>query len=234
MFSVPSFLKTKRRKVLEIMLTFLCSAILFDLDGVLVDSTKAVARAWRRWAEENQVETSKVEAIMHGRRTIEIVRTVAPHLNADAEAKTIERRGAEGDGKDGVTVMPGVAELLALLPMDRWAVVTSGTRLVATSRLKLAGLPVPEVMVPADDVTQGKPHPEPYLKAALLLAVNPAECLVIEDAPAGIQSAHAGGMKAVGITSTFPASALDEADAVITAMSQLRVTVLDGGLRVDI
>jgi len=165
---------------------------------------------------------------------VEIVRAVATHLDAEAEAKKIERRGADDDGKDGVTVMPGVAELLALLPQDRWGIVTSGTRMIATARLHLAGLPAPGVLVPADDVTQGKPHPEPYLKGALLLAVSPAECLVIEDAPAGIQSAHAGGMKAIGITSTFSASELKEADAVIRAMTQLRVSVRNGGLRVDV
>lgn len=216
------------------MTTFSCSAILFDLDGVLVDSTKAVAHEWRRWAEENGVEPEKVEAIMHGRRTVEIVRTVAPHLDAEAEAGKIERRGADDDGKDGVAAMPGVAELLKLLPADRWGVVTSGTRMIATSRLRLAGLPTPRVLVPADEVQHGKPHPEPYLKGARLLGVNPAECLVIEDAPAGIESAHAGGMKAIGITSTYPSSELCEADAVIEAMTQIRVSPQDGKLKVEV
>ena len=216
------------------MTTFLCSAILFDLDGVLADSTQAVGRGWRRWAEGNGVPPEKVEAIMHGRRTVEIVRTVAPHLDAEVEAKKIEQRGVDDDGRDGVVVMPGASELLHALPRDRWAVVTSGTRLVATARLHLTGLPVPDVLVPADDVPHGKPHPEPYLKAALLLAVNPEECLVVEDAPAGIQSAHAGGMKAIGITTTFPAAELREADAVINAMTQIRVTLQDGRLRVDV
>src|ERR1039457_4513703 len=128
------------------MTTFLCSAILFDLDGVLANSTQAVGRAWRRWAEENGEEPEKVEAIMHGRRTVEIVRTVAPHLDAEAEANKIERRGVDEDDRDGVVVMPGAAELLQLLPLDRWAVVTSGTRLVATSRLRLTGLPMPAVL----------------------------------------------------------------------------------------
>lgn len=208
--------------------------MLFDLDGVLANSTLAVGRAWRRWAVENGVAPEKVEAIMHGRRTVEIVRTVAPHLDAEAEAKKIEQRGVDEDTKDGVVVMPGAAELLRSLPRDRWAVVTSGTRLVATSRLRLTGLPVPDVLVPADDVVQGKPHPEPYLKAALLLAVNPEECLVVEDAPAGIASAHAGGMKAIGITSTFAESELKEADAVIHAMTEIRVSVQDGKLRVEL
>jgi len=216
------------------MTTFFCSAILFDLDGVLADSTGSVGRAWRRWAEESGVEPERVEAIMHGRRTVEIVRLVAPHLDAEAEANKIERRGADDDGKDGVVVMPGAAALLQSLPLDRWAVVTSGTRRVATSRLRLTGLPVPDVLVPADDVVHGKPHPEPYLKAALLLAVNPEECLVVEDAPAGIQSAHAGGMKAIGITSTYPESELKDADAVIHAMTQIRVRAEGGGLRVDV
>ena len=216
------------------MTTFLCSAILFDLDGVLADSTKAVAGEWRLWADENNIEPAKVEAIMHGRRTVEIVRMVAPHLDAVAEANKIEQRGVDDGSRDGVVVMPGAADLLQLLPHDRWAVVTSGTRMIATSRLQLTGLPTPSVLVPADDVTQGKPHPEPYLKAALLLAVNPEECLVVEDAPAGIRSAHAAGMKAIGITSTFPASALQEADAVIHSMSQIHVTLREGGLRVEV
>lgn len=216
------------------MTTFLCSAILFDLDGVLADSTKSVAREWLRWAGENGVDPQKVAAIMHGRRTVEIVRTVAPHLDAEAEANKIEQRGVDDDSRDGVVVMPGAKELLQSLPLDRWAVVTSGTRLVATSRLRLTGLPIPRVLVPADEVANGKPHPEPYLKAALLLAANPEECLVVEDAPAGIQSAHAGGMKALGITSTYLASQLREADAIIHAMTEIRVSVLDGRLRVDI
>lgn len=216
------------------MTTFLCSAILFDLDGVLADSTKAVAYEWLRWARENGVAPEKVAAIMHGRRTVEIVRTVAPHLDAEGEANKIERRGVDDGCRDGVVVMPGAAALLASLPPDRWAVVTSGTRMVATARLRLTGLPIPDVLVPADDVVNGKPHPEPYLKAAQLLAVNPAKCLVVEDAPAGIQSAHAGGMKAIGITSTFPASELREADAVIQTMTQIRVSMLDGELQVQV
>jgi mannitol-1-/sugar-/sorbitol-6-phosphatase len=216
------------------MPTFQCSAILFDLDGVLVDSTRSVAHWWRVWAEENGVDPQKVEAVMHGRRTVEVVRLAAPHLDAEAEAAKIEKRGAENDGKDGVVVMPGAAELLKSLPPERWGVVTSGTRLVAASRLQLAGLPAPRVLVPADEVEQGKPHPEPYLKGAGLLGIPPTECLVIEDAPAGIQSAHAGGMKAIGITSTYPASELHEADAVIEAMTQIRARMQSGTLLVRV
>ena len=195
------------------MKTFDCAAILFDLDGVLVDSTGSVTRQWRRWAERTKSDPERVVEIAHGVRTIEIVRRLAPHLDAEAETLRLEKR--EADDHEGVSVMPGAAELLKAIPEGRWCVVTSGTRYLATARLQLGNLPMPQVLVSADDVSKGKPDPEPYLMGAKLLGVNPTECLVIEDAPAGIRAAHAGGMKAIGITSTYPAPALQEADAVV-------------------
>ncbi len=203
------------------MKTFDCAAILFDLDGVLVDSTGSVTRQWRRWAEEHNLDPQKVLEIAHGVRTIEIVRTLAPHLDAEAEVKRIEKR--EADDQEGVAVMAGAAELLKAIPEGRWCVVTSGTRYLATARLKLANLPTPNVLVSADDVSKGKPDPEPYLMGAKLLGMKPAECLVVEDAPAGIRSAHGGGMKAIAITSTYPASELREGDAVVQKLPQIKV-----------
>ena len=203
------------------MKTFDCTAILFDLDGVLVDSTGSVTRQWRRWAEEQSLDPDEVVEIAHGVRTIEIVRRLAPHLDAKAETLRLEKR--EADDHQGVSVMPGAAELLKAIPPGRWCVVTSGTRYLATARLKLGNLPMPRVLVSADDVSKGKPHPEPYLMGAKLLGVNPTECLVIEDAPAGIRAAHAGGMKAIGITSTYPAPALQEADVVVQSLAQIKV-----------
>jgi mannitol-1-/sugar-/sorbitol-6-phosphatase len=203
------------------MIEFRCSAILFDLDGVLIDSTRSVDRQWRAWAREQGVDEEKVMAIAHGVRTIEVVRAVAPHLDAEAEVLRLESREAE-DHVD-VAVMPGAAELIAAIPDGRWCVVTSGTRHLATTRLRLGGLPVPGILVTADDVANGKPHPEPYLRGAELLGVRPEDCLVIEDAPAGIQSAHAGGMKVIGLSSTYPASKLDEADAVLDRLSRIHV-----------
>jgi len=203
------------------MKTFDCAAILFDLDGVLVDSTGSVTRQWRRWAEEHNLDPQKVLEIAHGVRTIEIVRTLAPHLDAEAEVKTIEKR--EADDQEGVAVMAGAAELLKAIPEGRWCVVTSGTRYLATARLKLANLPTPNVLVSADDVSKGKPDPEPYLMGAKLLGMKPAECLVVEDAPAGIRAAHGGGMKAIAITSTYPASELREGDAVVQKLPQIKV-----------
>jgi mannitol-1-/sugar-/sorbitol-6-phosphatase len=204
------------------MTTFRCAAILFDLDGVLVDSTRSVERQWRIWAREQGIDEEKVMAVAHGVRAIEVIRTVAPHFDAEAEVRKLESR--EAADHDGVAVMPGAADLVRSIPDGSWGVVTSGTRHLATARLRLAGIPVPKVMVAADDVTNGKPHPEPYLKGAELLAVNPVECLVIEDAPAGIRSAHAGGMKVVALTSTYRAAALREADEVVQKLEQIRIT----------
>jgi len=118
------------------MQTFHCSAILFDLDGVLVTSTAAVSRQWRRWAAENSIDPEEILQIAHGRRTAEVVQLLAPHLDVAAEVKKIEKREAEDI--DGVIVMPGAVELVQSVPEGRWCVVTSGTRYLATSRLKLA------------------------------------------------------------------------------------------------
>ena len=208
------------------MTTFRCSAILFDLDGVLVDSTLSVERQWRIWAREQGIDGDKVMAVGHGVRAVEVIRAVAPHLDAEEEVRKLEDR--EVDDHEGVAIMPGAVELIHTIPADRWGVVTSGTRHLASERLRLFGIPAPKVMVTADDVADGKPHPAPYLKGAELLGVNPAECLVIEDAPAGIQSARAGGMKVIALMSTYPASALSEADVVTAKLQRIQVA-LDGG-----
>jgi mannitol-1-/sugar-/sorbitol-6-phosphatase len=209
------------------MPTFLCSAILFDLDGVLVDSTHAVDREWREWATEKGVDGDAIMAIAHGVRTVEVIRRVAPHLDAEAEAAAIENHEA-GDQR-GVMVMPGSVDLVRSIPQGRWGVVTSGSRLLATNRLRHCGLPVPEVLVTSDDVTHGKPDPEPYLQGAKWLGFSPADCLVIEDAPAGIQSACAAGTKVVGIASTYDVDALEQANAVIRKLGQIQVTLNGAG-----
>ena len=205
----------------DTMPTFNCSAILFDLDGVLVDSTCSVSRQYRLWAQKSNLDPRIVENIPHGVRAIDVVRQLAPHLDAEAEVERLEKMEAED--QEGVVVMPGATELLESIPGNRWCVVTSGTRYLATCRLKHANLPIPRVMVSADDVSKGKPDPEPYLTGARLLGMNSSDCLVIEDAPAGIQAAHAGKMKVIAITSTYPASALD-ADVVIQRLAQIKVS----------
>lgn len=210
---------------------FRCAAILFDLDGVLVDSTRSVARQWAIWAAEHNIPAEEAVRIAHGRRTLETIRLLAPHLDAEAETLSLEAR--EADDTDGVGRIRGALEVISSLPAQRWAVVTSGTRYLATRRLATNGLPAPAVFVTADEVSQGKPHPEPYLKGAELLGVPPQECLVFEDAPAGIESAHAAGMAAVALSTTYSAADLAHADAIVRDLSQVRAQVDgEGGLEI--
>lgn len=212
------------------MAIFSCSAILFDLDGVLVDSTGSVDRQWRAWARRKNVDANSVMAFAHGVRAIEVIRRVAPHFDAESEVQELE--SMEADDHD-VKAMAGAIELLRSIPKDRWGVVTSGTRHLASTRLVYVGLPAPKILVPADEVFHGKPHPEPYLKGAELLGFPPQECLVIEDAPAGIRAAKSAGMKVIGLASTFQAEALSEADAVVGKLGQVRVTLSGAGLAVE-
>jgi mannitol-1-/sugar-/sorbitol-6-phosphatase len=204
------------------MPTFSCAAILFDLDGVLCDSTRQVDREWREWAARKGVDGDAIMAIAHGVRTIEVIRRVSPHLDAAAEAAAIENH--EAHDQSGVVVMPGAIDLVNSIPVGRWGVVTSGSRLLATNRLRHCGLPVPEVLVTSDDVTNGKPDPEPYLRGATKMRVSPEECVVIEDAPAGIQSARAGGMKVIGLASTYKPAQLTAADSVAHALNRIHVS----------
>jgi len=207
--------------------------VLFDLDGVLCDSTKAVDREWRDWAARKGVDGDAIMAIAHGVRTVEVIRQVAPHLDVEAEAALIENE--EAHDQSGVEVMPGALQLVNSIPDGKWGVVTSGSRLLATNRLRHCGLPVPEAMVTADDVDHGKPHPEPYLRGAEKLKVPPTECLVIEDAPAGIESACAGGMKVIGITSTYDAHVIKDADAVVASLAQIQIRTDGAGtLQIEI
>jgi sugar-phosphatase len=214
------------------MPTLDCSAILFDLDGVLVDSTRSVARQWRLWAQEQNLDPDHTVAIAHGVRTIEVIRMLAPHLSAEEETVKLEAR--EAADREGVEVMQGSADLLRSIPDGRWCIVTSGTRLLATSRLRLANLPIPHVLVSADDVVNGKPNPEPYLQGAQMLGMKPEDCLVIEDAPAGIKAAHAGGMRVIALPTTYPMAELQEADAIAEELSQISVSVINGRLRVAV
>lgn len=197
--------------------------ILFDLDGVLIDSTPCVTRVWRTWAAEHGLDSDYVVHVAHGRRSIETIQKVAPSLNAEEENREVERR--ELNDTEGIVVFPGARELLRSLPPTAWTIVTSGTRALATKRMQVAGLPVPKDFVSADEVTLGKPHPEPYLKGAACLGVDPPDCLVMEDAPSGIRAAHAAGMKVLAVPTTYARQELGEADGVLDALAHLRVGV---------
>jgi mannitol-1-/sugar-/sorbitol-6-phosphatase len=208
---------------------FTCSAILFDLDGVLVDSTRSVERQWRVWAAEHGLDVNSLLAVTHGLRTSETIARVAPHLNVQSEVDRIEAR--EAADTEGVEVMPGARELVASIPANRWAVVTSGTRLLATARLNLARIPIPGVLVTAEDVVNGKPDPEPYRRGAERLALSPSECIVIEDAPAGITSGRAAGARVIALAGTYPAAELRSANAILQSLADIRVRV-DGRLHI--
>jgi sugar-phosphatase len=200
-----------------------CRAILFDLDGVLVDSTACVERHWRMWAKRHGLDAEYILADSHGRRTIDTMRAVAPELATEAEAAQLEQ--AEALDTVGIVAVPGAPELLAVLQSVPWAVVTSGSRLMATTRLQVTKLPMPEVLITADDVDQGKPAPEGYLKAAHLLGVPSQECVVIEDAPPGIEAGRAAQATVIGVATTYPPTALREASICIPDLTQLTATI---------
>lgn len=188
-----------------------CAALLFDLDGVLIDSTPAVARVWSRWAIEHGFNPAEVVARAHGRPSLTTVREYLPNSDHHAENKEVERR--EIEDLAGVVPLPGALELLRSLPPDRWTIVTSCTRPLAEVRIKAAGLPVPARLITSSDITHGKPHPEPYLKGAAILGVPATECIVLEDVPAGVQAGKAAGAKVIAFTSTVQVAALYEAGA---------------------
>jgi sugar-phosphatase len=190
------------------MRRFECSAIVFDLDGVLVDSTALVEQQWRRWASARGLRAEPFLRVCHGRRALETIRLAAPHLDAQAEVAAFAPAAEEVSGAASIRPLPGAARLLASLPLRSWGVATSGPRVAAGARLRAAGLPMSPILVCAEDVSQGKPSPEAYLKAGRALGVVPADCLVMEDAPAGIQAARAAGMPVIAVTTTHRAAQL--------------------------
>lgn len=209
------------------MRTLECDGVLFDLDGVLVDSARVVVRTWRTWARQKGVDAERFIEVAHGRRPAETVRLIAPDLDAESEAAELER--IEVNDKDGILEVEGALELLGTLPEGSWTVVTSGSRALASGRMRHVGLPLPERFVTADDVENGKPHPEAYLRGAEILGASPKTCVVVEDAPAGVRSAKAAGMRVVAVATTHREEELHEADVVIGALSDIRVLTQTGG-----
>lgn len=203
------------------MKRFECKAILFDLDGVLVDSAGYIEEQWRRWAISKGLPAESFLKLCHGRRAVETIRLAAPHLDAEAEVAAFQ---PDDDPWSGLSLGPveGALALLHQLPVDSWAVATSGMRVEATDRLRRAGLPIPRVLVCAEDVVHGKPSPDVYLKAAAGLGVEPFECVVVEDAPAGIEAARAAGMRVIALTTTHSIDEL-RADACSTSLTGVRL-----------
>src|SRR2546430_9051572 len=193
------------------MMSIGCRAVRFDLDGVLVDSTPAVARAWAGWAREHGFEPDEVVKKAHGRPSISTVRELLPHADHATEDREVERR--EIADVEGVIPLPGAMDLLQALPLERWAIVTSCTRALAGVRISAARLPEPKHLVTATDVKHGKPDPEPYLKGAQILGVPAGECIVIEDAPAGIRAGKEAGARVLAFRPTARDAGLPPARA---------------------
>jgi sugar-phosphatase len=211
-----------------------CDALLFDMDGVLIDSTPAVDRVWTRWAIEHGFEPREVVRKAHGRPSIANVRDYLPNADHEAENRIIER--AEMDDLEGVSPLPGVCELLSSLPNHRWAIVTSSTKPLAEIRLRVAGLPKPPVLVTSSDIVNGKPHPEPYMKAAAKLGFATSNCVVFEDAPAGIQAGKAAGSRVIAFRTTADDLSLKiaGADWIVDDSRQVHITSKEKGLRLGL
>ncbi|WP_437185209.1 HAD-IA family hydrolase [Planctomicrobium sp. SH668] len=207
-------------------------AILFDLDGVLVDSNHLADRHWEMWAAKHGLPFGPIAAAHHGRPTLQTMREFAPHLDIEKEAAEKENR--EADDTDGLSAFTGALRLLSSIPEDRWAIGTSGRRRTATTRLSFTNLPIPRILITADDVKVGKPDPEPYLLGAAGLGFRPEKCLVFEDAPSGIAAGKAAGATVVAIATTNPPENLRHADAIISQLDDIDVAYENGSLKVTL
>jgi mannitol-1-/sugar-/sorbitol-6-phosphatase len=199
--------------------TFTVRAVLFDLDGVLVDSRASTERQWRIWAREHNVNEEDLLKVAHGHRTIETIQHFRSDVDAAAQAEEIERR--EIHDTEDLVAMLGAKRLLESLPPNRWAIATSGGLALATARLRHAGLPAPRVLISAGEVKRGKPDPESYLAAAAGLGFAARDCIVIEDAPSGIQAAHAAGMQAIAVAATYPIEELRQAEFLVRNVDEI-------------
>ncbi|XUL86946.1 HAD family hydrolase [Streptomyces galilaeus] len=208
-------------------------ALLFDNDGTLVSSLESVRRCWTRWAAEFGITAEDFGRVeLHGRTAVAIAADLLPADVVPAAVARIEALEVEDVPNGGALLLPGTRDFLDSLPADRWAVVTSATRRLAEARLAHAGI-LPKTLVVAEDVTRGKPDPEPYLLAARQLGVDPARCVVFEDAPAGLQAGRAAGMITVALATTHEAHELD-ADLVVSDLSALSALVGDGGVEISV
>ncbi|MBC2903504.1 HAD family hydrolase [Streptomyces cupreus] len=208
-------------------------ALLFDNDGTLVSSLASVDRCWTRWAREYAITAEEFGRIeLHGRPAVEIAADLLPADLVPEAVARIETLEVEDVPNDGVELLPGTRAFLDSLPADRWAVVTSATRRLAEARLDAVGI-LPKTLIAADDITRGKPDPEPYLLAARQLGVDPARCVVFEDAPAGLQAGRAAGMTTVALATTHQAHELD-ADLVVKDLSALSALVTAHGIEISV
>ncbi len=204
--------------------TVRCKGILFDMDGILISSLNSVERSWTKWAQMRDVDPAYALSIIHGRRAIESVAKMRPDLDPVEELNLIERIEL-ADGKD-IQVLPGVKELIATLPKERWTVVTSATERLARMRLAASGFTVPDRLITAETVTEGKPNPAPYLAGAALLGYAPEDCVVFEDSASGVAAGCAAHCIVVATTFSHEAEHLECADYLVSDLTGMAVSIL--------
>ena len=198
--------------------------LLFDMDGVLISSLGSVERSWKKWGEMHGVDGELAIKTAHGQRAIETIRQLRPDIDANAGLKIIE--DIEIADTEGLEILAGVRHLLDTIPQKYWTIVTSATESLARVRLAHAGIPPPLHFVTADMVKQGKPNPEPYLKGAQILGLQPGECTVIEDSASGAKSGHAAGCKVMATLFSHSMEELAAADWIVSSLEGVRATVL--------
>jgi sugar-phosphatase len=208
--------------------------LLFDMDGVLISSIGSAVRCWRRWAKMYEVPDADNFEFPHGVRATDTIRACRPDLDEAgvAEAlRVIEDLEIEDTGD--LKVLPGVRDLLASLPPERWSIVTSATRRLLLGRLKAAELPLPARIIAGDDVVHGKPHPEPYMTGAKLLGFAPADCIVVEDAPAGVGAGIAAGCRVLGVLGTHQAEKLMACTWIVPSLTGVAARSTADGLELE-
>ncbi|WP_186367436.1 sugar phosphatase [Yersinia aldovae] len=212
-----------------------CKGFLFDLDGTLVDSLPAVERAWIGWAQSRGISPAEVLDFIHGKQAITSLRHfMLGASDAELQAEFLALEQVEANDTDGVTALPGAVALLERLNnlSIPWAIVTSGSVPVASARRAAGGLPLPEVFITCEQVKHGKPQPDAYLLGAERLGLAPADCIVVEDAPAGILSGLAAGCQVIAVNAPSDTPKLAQVDLVLSSLAQIRVDSTAQGARV--
>jgi sugar-phosphatase len=200
--------------------------MLFDMDGVLISSIGSVERSWAEWAKARNIDVTEVIAASHGQRALDIIRKLVPPEEVDAEFKRIE--DLETEDVEGLQVLEGVKPILEAVPQKFWTIVTSATERLARVRLCQGGIPVPDNFVTSERVRKGKPDPEPYIKGAELLGLDPFDCVVIEDSASGARAGKAAGCKVLATLFSHKHEDLEAADYVVESLSDVTVRVLPG------
>jgi sugar-phosphatase len=200
--------------------------LLFDMDGVLVSSLGSVERSWQTWAERNGLDARETIKTAHGMRAIETMRKMLPDGDHNAELTIVEE--LEMADTEGLQILDGVLSILEALPQKYWTIVTSATERLARSRLAFAGISVPKRIITADMVSNGKPHPEPYLRGAEILGLAPEDCIVIEDSTSGSKAGHAAGCKVLATTFSHRIDQLTAADWIVESLAAVKITILPG------